>query len=344
MMPGTPLKRICLLWILAAMALCPAHAGSPVSGTGTITDALGQTRTVSLPVKKMVILPSDSLEIVRMLGASDRIVGVNKHIAKDPGYWPVLSRRPGVGHPFSPNYEKILSLWPDLVVAYSLWPGKELEEKLAPLRIKVLRLDFFRLSAIKREVQEFAGLLGKNEEARAYIQWLDSWLDLLDRRIGKKGEKPLVYLEGYTAFRASGPGSGGFEMGTRAGGNLIASAFPMTNPKLSTEFIAEKNPDIIVKMASGLDAYNLKDSLALERIRQEMMNRPGWHAIEAVQSGRVLVIASDIGPGPAEIIGVLCMANFFYPDRFEDVDVRSIHREYLERFQQIPMNGCFSFP
>ena len=341
---GSFLKCLSLLWLFTVTIPCWAGNAPPKSGIGTITDALGHTQTITLPVKKMLILPSDAVEIVRMLGISDRVVGVNKHIVKDPVYWPKLSQRPGVGHPFSPSYEKILSLWPDLVVAYSHWPGRALEEKLTPLQIKVLRLNFFRLSDIRREVREFGALFGKDQQARTYINWMDGYLALLEKRTSAISRKPLVYLEGYTAFRASGPGSGGFEMGTTAGGNLISSSFSMTNPKLSTEFIAKKNPDIIVKMASGIDAYHLETPRVLEQIQDQIMKRPGWHAIKAVRSGQVLVIASDIGPGPAEIIGVLYMAKFFYPKRFKDIDIQTVHKEYLERFQHIPLKGCFSFP
>lgn len=295
-------------------------------------------------MQKIVVLPSDALEVVRLLGLTGKVTGVNNHILAQPRFWPDLHQRPQVGLPFTPVYEKIFSLWPDLVMAYSKWPGPELEEKLTPLNIRVLRLDFYKLSSLGREVLDFGRLMGREAEASAFIAWLNSCYALLKQRPANQKERPLVYIEGYIDYHASGPGSGGYEMGELAGGNMLASIFTVSNPKISTEFIMDKNPEVIVKLASEMNSYDADETGPLKHIREQIMARPGWSSLRAVQSGRVHVVSSDLGPGPRGIISVLYMASFFYPEAFKDLDITALHREYLERFQKIPYRGCYVYP
>lgn len=196
----------------------------------------------------------------------------------------------------------------------------------------------------EREVTDFGKLLGKNAEAEAYAQWHGKCFSILEGRLNNQGNPPKVYLESYTDYRASGPGSGGYEMGSLAGGNLVSSGFTITNPLISTEFIADVNPDVIVKMVSSQNSYGDNSHAALEKVRHDLMQRPGWSYISAVRTGRVYALSSDIGPGPRGIVGVLYMAKFFYPESFRDIDIRAIHREYLERFQGVPYRGFYVYP
>jgi iron complex transport system substrate-binding protein len=322
--------------------------GQPAPAKGTlevdITDARGQVIRVGTPVRRMVVLPSDALEVIRILGAGDRVVGVNNTIAMKPTFWPDFKARAPIGQPFVPNYEQIVSLWPDLVLAYGWRPGKELEDKLLPLGIQVVRLDFYKPSTLLREVRDLGRLLGESTRAETFVSWHDNLVATLKKRLPNQGRRPTVYLEAYADYHASGPGSGGYEMGLLAGGDLIASELTIANPEISTEFIVSKNPDVIVKMVSHSNAYENDVPCLLEEIRNRLMRRPGWTCISAVKTGRVYTLSSDIGPGPRGIVGVFYLARCFYPGAFADVDIREIHRQYLEEFQGVPYQGTYVFP
>lgn len=309
-----------------------------------ITDARGHAIRVKTPVHRMVVLPSDALEVIRILNAGNRVVGVNNTVTMKPKFWPDLKDRTPIGQPFVPNFEHIVSLWPDLVLAYGWRPGRELEDKLLPLGIQVVRLDFYKPSTLMREIRDLGCLLGKSTQVEAYASWHDDLVAILKKRLRNQHRRPTVYLEAYADYHASGPGSGGYEMGLLAGGDLIASEFSIANPEISTEFIVSKNPDVIVKMVSHSNAYENDGPCMLEEIRDNMMQRPGWAYLSAVKTGRVYTISSDIGPGPRGIVGVLYLARCFYPDAFSDIDIREIHRQYLERFQGIAYKGAYAFP
>lgn len=325
-----------LLWF-------PAAGVSAVEGGG-ITDAKGRRICFDKPVRRLVVLPSDALEVIRILDAADRVVGVNDSVVAKPGLWPKLKTIPTVGHPFDPNYEQLIMVKPDCVLAYGWRPGPELEKKLLPLGITVLRLEFFRESSLIREVRDFGRILGKSAEAEKYIAWHAECVEMLRQRIGRQPRRPRVYIEAYSDYHASGPGSGGYEMGVMAGGDLIASVHAIQNPEIDTEFVVSRKPEVIVKLVSTQKAYAYKSNRELADMRRQMMQRPGWDLTPAVKNGRVHMIASDIGPGPRGIVGVLYMAATFYPGAFADMDICSLHRAYLERFQKVPYRGHYVYP
>jgi iron complex transport system substrate-binding protein len=48
-----------------------------------------------------------------------------------------------------------------------------------------------------------------------------------------------------------------------------------------------------------------------------------------------------ISTGPRAIIGVAYMARWLHPDLFKQIDPETMHKEYLEQFQDIPYQGRF---
>ncbi|MBE9571648.1 MAG: ABC transporter substrate-binding protein [Proteobacteria bacterium] len=309
-----------------------------------IKDALGKSVEVRLPVKRLVVLTSDALEVIRALKAEDLVVGVNTGIAKDPLFWPRLMGRPAVGRWSQPNYELIAELNPDMVISYARHPGTEMERKLTPLGIKVVRLDFYKLSSLSKEVETLGRILGKEEEARQLIDWYQEKLELIEMGSKKFGNLPDVYIESYTEYNTTGPGSGGHEICVLAGGHNIASNFSIPYPQITPEWVLAKNPDIIIKATALGNCYAMSDAGPLRSIRNEIMDRPAWDNIRAVQEGTVYVMASDIWTGPRAIIGTSYMAKWFYPEVFRNFDPETLHREYLVRFQRIKYQGVYVWP
>lgn len=334
--------RIGLFFVLIVMTSVP---GLAKEDRVKVTDARGRTVYIKTPVRRIVVLPSDTLEIIRILDAKDRVVGVNDSVCKENReFWPDLSKRPSIGHPFTPNYERIVVLTPDLVLAYSWRPGPELEETLEPLGIQVLRFDFYRMSTLMNEVRELNRLIGDKSRAERYETWYRNCLSVLENGLKTQKKLPRVYMEAYGDYVASGPGSGGFEMGAAAGGDMIVSPFSVEAPLVATEFLVSQDPDVIVKMVSGRGQYSAKEPRLLMDTHARMAQRPGWPSLRPVKNGRLYALSADIGPGPRGIIGVLYMAKAFHPVVFKNFDVEKAHRKYLEGFQGVPYQGTYVYP
>jgi len=292
----------------------------------------------------MVVLNEDSLEVIRILHAQELVVGVDNRIAGRPLFWPVLRNGPTVGKWNEPSYEKIATLQPDIVLCYGNRPGLELEKKLNPLGIQVLRLDFYKMLTMPGEIKTLGMLLNRKKEAEIFLRWYRKKLDLVEELVKKDPHQPRIYLESYSNYHALGPGSGGYEMGLLAGGQNIASNLSITYPEVTPEWVLTRNPDVIIKTVSSMSAYRFGNTEKLRKVRDRIIHRQGWSNMRAVKTGKVYVMESDICAGPSAIVGIAYMAKWFHPEQCSGLNPEEIHRQYLEQFQGLAYRGIYVYP
>jgi iron complex transport system substrate-binding protein len=349
-MISCPMKRYLTKICVATLFFCLLISGEGITAEAgkkeriRIQDATGQIVEVRLPVKKLAVLTSDALEVIRALKAEDLVAGVNTGIAEDPLFWPKLKNKPGVGSWRGADYELIVELNPDIVIGYARQPGQDMEKKLAPLGITVIRLDFYKIHSMVKEIEILGRILGKEQEARQLISWYQEKLNLIARESMPLRNRPDAYVENYSKYHTTGPGSGGHEMCVLARGHNIASNFSIPYPEITPEWVLAKNPHIIVKAAALSNCFAMIDRDPLKSVRDKIMARPAWDNIRAVQDGKVYVMASDIWTGPRAIIGISYMAKWFHPEVFKYLDPGKLHREYLEKFQGIKYQGVYVYP
>lgn len=313
-----------------------------------ITDSTGRNISISLPVERVVTLTSESAEVMRALGAEDKIVGVSKYVADNKPLWGELADKPVVGSVFSPNYEAIVELKPDVVITYVRW-SEDLEEKLAPFGITVVRLDFYKSKTLRREIRTLGRIIGKKKKAEELIGFYDHYEQLITSRIETipPQKRVRVYIEGYQDYHSAGRNTGWAQQTTLAGGRNIAENLTGEYPVVSAEWVITENPDIIVKAVSGsrkIFGYTINDPEQAKQLQDKIMSRPGWNTINAVKNKRVYLISGDIISGPRYIIAVVYLAKQFYPHIFRDLSPQEIHREYMEMFQGIEYQGIWAYP
>lgn len=134
-------------------------------------------------------------------------------------------------------------------------------------------------------------------------------------------------MEGFQPFTTYGKESPSANIIASAGGINIAENEPTANPKINQEWVIKQNPNIIVKVVTS-------DKTLPEVMRQEkenIMSRPGFKEIEAVNDNRVYVIGWKVYTGARAEVGAAYLARWFYPDLFKDIDPEAIHREMLKR-------------
>jgi iron complex transport system substrate-binding protein len=286
----------------------------------TIVDSNGDTITIYKPVKRIIAYNSDCAEVIRSLGATEDVIGIGTVVAEDD-FFSEFTEAQAVGKWNSPDCEMILALDPDTVFVYGKWPAKDkLEEKLGGTDIAVIRLNLQEL-----------------------IDFYQHHTDLIRERVGSLPDEDLqsIYLECYSDFKTVSSGSGGDQMCVMAGGRNIAGDLIGAYPKVDPEWVIAQNPDVVVKAVSA--SYdNVSEP---EDAMNDIMSRPGWAGMGAVEGERVHLLTSDIYTGPGYVIGVTYMAQWLYPDAFADIDPSEIHREYLERFQSMGIpDNIFVYP
>ncbi|MFZ5688606.1 MAG: stalk domain-containing protein [Bacillota bacterium] len=311
----------------------------------TITDSMGRRVQVPSPPNRIVVIIGHVAEVISALGAADRVVGVSD----DLGFFPqaLLKDKPKVGKAFTPSVERIVELKPDVVFA-SRWLKPELAQQIEAAGIPLVYLVCWEPRTMVQDVLTLGDILGKEKEAREYADFYNRYLQMIQGRIAKlkPEDKPLVYLEGYSDYSTVAAGAGGAELLELAGARNIAAGEPVPHPKVSPEWVVSKNPQVIIKAVAhtSVPSGYLESDEAMRKKRDEIISRPGWKGIAAVKHNRVYVITGEIYASPRTYIGIAYFAKWLHPELFRDLDPEAMHREHLQRFHGLKLEGAWVYP
>ncbi|MEN6609783.1 MAG: ABC transporter substrate-binding protein [Methanoregulaceae archaeon] len=304
-------------------------SGNPSGNCTPVTIAQTDGTEVTLPCHptRIIVANGNAAEMMIALGAQDRIVGVTQSTSNISYIMDKIPQAEIVGDWQVPNVEKMLALHPDVVIAYASSKPKNLDQ-LAAANITIIYLDCYRLSTLAHDARALGKLTGTSNEAEVYARMVEDTIAEVNGRVKKipTGAIPEVYLESYTDFTASGPGSGSDEMLTLTGGKNIATDISTSSAKISTEWIVARQPDFIIKVISS------SNQKPFSEIAAAMRNRTGWDTIPAVKNDRVYLFANDIQYGPRSYIGLVYMAQLLHPDVFRDMHPRQMLNEYAGRY------------
>jgi len=311
----------------------------------TIVDSADRIVTVPKPVESIIPLTSDQVEVLRSIGATDKIIGINDYVSELSSFFPELINLPSAGG-YEPDLEVIVELRPDIVMTTN---PQKLEDSLDGTDIVFIGFKFYTPSIMKDEILKLGFLLDKNSEAEHLIEYYESVTEPIEDVVSEisDDQKKSVYYEWCTGtYKAYGNDTGGHEALTSAGAINIASDLTGC-PTVDPEWVTEQNPDIILKniwYGECQCGYETENSTYIQDARDEIMNRPELANVNAVKDGNIFVICYKIGASPQYPVGMAYMAKWFYPERFEDLDPQAIHKEYLERFQEVPYQGVYVYP
>jgi len=346
-------------WIKCALALvlCLSLAVLPALGADgfpkTIVDSANRTVTIDKPVEKIVPIVSWSYEPLYILGAQDKIVGVEKGSKVHYSYLPGMGGKPVIGTYKEPDYETIIELKPDVVIVQPKFVN-QVDEKLSPLGIKVVCLPFNQQGMFDQELTTLADILGSEEKARAdeFIAWKQGSLDALKSRVDGINPKVRVYGEWsdtpwYTGSKISGLD----DVITMAGGYNIAGPLnPEENlslryPTVDSEWVLKENPEVIIFPAFDYyTGYMQTDSYNSTKFLDEAKLRPGLNGTDAAKNNRFYIIDAYLIEAVRGFIGAQYLAKLFYPEQFKDLDPEAIHKEYFEKWMGVPYKGIWAYP
>ncbi|RLI76585.1 hypothetical protein DRO97_00360 [Archaeoglobales archaeon] len=317
-------------------------SGEPKS----IVDSANRTITIYKPIKRIVALHSDAVEASMVLGAKDKVVGVSKYTKESKRQFPELSELPSVGSCFDPDIEAVVSLNPDVVISYVRWPdSSKLEEKLEllGLNIAVIRLDFYKGSTMKEEMEKLGYLLDKEKNASKYIEWFEKYENLVKSRTPEKRVK--VYTCG-KPLRAFGEGTGLYDLSVMAEGkNILEGREGYFD--VDPEQVIVWAPEVILRW-SYAGGYETNDISGMKTEYEEIVYKPGFKNVPAVKNNRVYVMSADLATAPSFPAALVTVAKWLYPDRYSDTDPREIFQEYIDNFLHINYNvseqGSFVYP
>lgn len=312
-----------------------------------VTDTLGRTVQIGLPINKVIITGKAGWPTVSVAymfpSAKNCIHGLGQMIAEaslfrmvDPDIDSKIVASLGID---LPNIEEIAAHNPDVVILKSYMKSK-LGDPLESLGIKVVYVDLENLDTYLRDIKVLGKIFGdeaKAEKIANYYQEKHESISSKTRSIENE-DRPKVLLLYYStkggtiSFKVPGTGWLQTSMIEVAGGYPLSKELPGTGwNTVSFEQIAQWNPDIIF-------VVTYSDDPSPSYIKNKLLGDPMWESINAVAKGKVYAFPDDCNnlhalgswdsPGSRWILGLMWMAKKIHPSLFSDVNLAEEAKDF----------------
>ena len=271
----------------------------------TLKDEVGREVTFPFPPRRIVSLAPNVTEILFSLGLDEEIVGVSTHC----NYPEKAKSKPRVGSYISLDFEKILSLKPDLVIATGAGNTKDMVERLAQWGFPTYVIFPRNLDGVLGSIGHLGKVVDQEEEATAIIQEMKKRKQRVIE-LTRGLPRPRVFLEiGEAPIVTVGKGSFADDLIRLAGGENVAGQEKQMYPRWGMEEILRRSPEVILVSSMNPEGD-------YQRVLQEWTR---WKVIPAVKEGRVYLIDSDLidRPSPRIIEGLEEIARLLHPERFK---------------------------
>lgn len=316
-----------------------------VTPTGKIEKG---TVRVPCPPKRVVALGGYVNEMLKALGVEKAVVAVDDW-TKDKEQWPAYVKNlPSAGKSSTPSVERILALKPDLVIEGFLDP--KIGSQLQRAGIPCLKIYGYKTELIPTEIRTLGLVFNCQKRANDYAGFIEGHWRMVQKRTKRLSsrQKPKVYwmsgMSGTINWTTSGPGSGVDPLIRWAGGINLGAEQGIAYPRVSPEWVAAKNPDVIIKYVSAPEAGREGDVAKLEKIRREIMRHPALRGTNAVKRGQVYLISPKISCAPRGAAGEYYVAKWLHPELFRDVNPEAVHKEMLKKFYGEELKGVWVYP
>lgn len=242
--------------------------------------------------QRVVCLTEETTETLYAIGAEDRIVGISGFTVRPER---ARKEKPKVSAFTSAKIDRILDLEPDLVIGFSDMQA-DIAAELVRAGVAVHIFNHRTIVGILSMIRTLGGMLGLSDRTDALARELSERVERIREQQAKREYRPKVFFEEWGDPLISGIGWVS-ELIEVAGGQDV---FPerAREPGARERIIAdpaeviERQPDIIIGSWCG------------RKFRpDQVMERPGWYRIPAVENGRMHEIKSPIilQPGPAAL-------------------------------------------
>ena len=268
----------------------------------TFKDALGRSITLKARPARIITLAPSLTEILYSLGLGKRVVGVTKFSS----YPREAASKPKVGSYIDLNAEKIISLFPDLVIGTVDGNQPWVVELLEEAGIHVFIVNPRNVKEVIDTIAILGKVCGADERANVLVDQLTRRLHRIVNRIASK-ERPLVFLQiNVKPIMTVNRNTFHHDLIRLAGGRNMSENEPITYPRISLEEVITRKPEVII-------ISSMERGGRFEKARLRWLT---WRSIPAVKNKRVHLIDSDLidRPSPRIIEGLESMARIIHPE------------------------------
>ena len=260
------------LWVLIYPQQLVAAAEKPI----TVTDNFGRTITLTAPAKRIISLGPHITENLFSAGAGDKIVGVGNH----SDYPPAAKTIPSIGDSLAAiNLESVLSLSPDLVVAWQTAGNRNDLQKIVRWGIPVYFSEPRNFTDIITNIEKYAYLIG-NKNSLPMVKKLHREIFQVEKQYANLNSQkvfyqiwhnPLITLNGEHYI------SRALEL---CGAKNVFADLPIIAPRVSVESVIAADPDIMI--------------IGAEDWQKNITMWQKWPAINAVQRNAFLQVDGKV--------------------------------------------------
>ena len=269
-----PKVRISQIIVILTLVLFSSYNQSAV----TVTDDKNNLITVDKPAGRIVSLSPHATELLFAAGAGDSVVGAVRY----SNYPEAAQKITRIGDTHNLDLEKIISLEPDLVVAWQSGNGVGIIEKLQDLGYRVYISEPDSIEDIARTIVDLGKITGHPQTASKAGSGFINELHALERKYaGRKPVNAFYQIWNQPLFTVNGRHLIS-EVIRLCGGRNIFSSLPNLSDRISIEAVLQKDPDVII--ASGADAHRppwLKEWYQ-------------WPSLKAVKNSHIYFIPPDL--------------------------------------------------
>lgn len=244
----------------------------------SVVDDQGNLVVLPAPAQRIISLAPNLTEVLFYVGAGEQIVGADEY-SNYPEQAKNIIR---VNNHAAANYELILSLKPDLVVAWESGNGEQIIGRIKELGLPLFVLETRKMAAIPNLFTRLGRLTGHDEIAARRAQAFSQRLNGLREAYGSQTtvrafyqiwNDPLITLNGEHLISDVIELCGGV--------NVFSEAIPLV-PYVNIEAIMAADPQVIIASGSSEKNEQWRDSWS------------SWQGISAVTNGNIYLIPPDL--------------------------------------------------
>lgn len=253
-----------------------------------VTDSAG--RTVRIPARphRVIVLNASNLDLYYAAGGN--VVGKPTTEALSPKVKEAVKSITEVGTTTNPSVEKLVALQPDLILGVNVPPHHNLLAVLEKAGIPILLQTLDNYQQILDTLRFYGELTGQQEQAAGAIANIeDAYRKVVAKKRIGSAPKVLIVWGSTESFNMATPQSFSGDLLQRIGAENIADTQAAVSAKmsyvpLSMEYVAAKNPDVILLITHS------SDEKVGEKFRNELAKHPAWQGLKAVTNNRVHIL------------------------------------------------------
>lgn len=334
-MNGTKKTILILIIIIAIIGVIGVYSNyntKNFSQKATMTDMAGRNVSVPSEVNRVASITFSTTLQLYML-APDKLVGWNSDLTSEQRrYIPLKYQNIPVvgGGKEDANYESFLTLNPDIVFtghAQSDGSVNQIQQKFGKVPVVDVENDnnILNITPSIKFLGEVLKEQKKSEELIAFYNKVSDQVNTTVAQIPEDEKKRVYYARDPTGLQTDPVGGSHTRLIDKCGGINVAQV-PLTkgSARVSMEQIIEWNPDVII--ASDPTFY------------QKVYTDPVWQNLKAVKNKQVYLVPNspfnwfEGPPGVNSIIGIPWTAKVLYPDRFNNIDLKNLTKEFYSSF------------